>query len=218
MLAVGTLPLLVLEFRRDELTVADQRLLDIVNIIVLVAFGADYFVGLILTDDKRRYLRTEWINAVIVVTSILALIPSLGGFGAVRALRAARAFRGLAALARVLALGGLAARHGRQLLRRRAARLAAGLAGITWISAAVAFTMAEDVGRGRQHDSVVDAFWWSAATITTVGYGDVAPTTAVGRAAGVIAMVVGISTFAVVTARVAAFLVSDDDADETTAA
>ena len=56
-----------------------------------------------------------------------------------------------------------------------------------------------------------DALWWSAATITTVGYGDLTPVTFGGRVAGVALMVVGISTFAVITARVAAFLVVDDE-------
>jgi voltage-gated potassium channel len=60
-----------------------------------------------------------------------------------------------------------------------------------------------------------DALWWSSATITTVGYGDVAPVTTVGRLVGVVTMVVGISTFAIVTAKVAEFLVRADLSDRT---
>jgi len=37
-LAVGSLPLLLLELERTQLTTSDQRLLDIVNVTVLVAF------------------------------------------------------------------------------------------------------------------------------------------------------------------------------------
>jgi voltage-gated potassium channel len=75
---------------------------------------------------------------------------------------------------------------------------------------AVAFTLAEDVGANGIHPSFFDALWWSTATITTVGYGDIFPVTGVGRVAGGLTMVVGISTFAVVTAKVASFLVRDD--------
>ena len=92
-------------------------------------------------------------------------------------------------------------------------RLALGLAGFTWISSAVAFTLAEDVGDQARVHSFGDALWWSAATITTVGYGDIAPITFVGRVVGVFTMVVGISTFAVITAKVAEFLVRGDRSD-----
>ena len=97
-------------------------------------------------------------------------------------------------------------------MRRHAAGFALGVAGLTWLTSAVGFTMAEDVGAGGRLDSFFDALWWSSTTITTVGYGDVYPVTAAGRIIGVFTMVVGISTFAVVTAKVAEVLVRTRDA------
>jgi voltage-gated potassium channel len=95
-------------------------------------------------------------------------------------------------------------------LRKHAASLALGAAGLTWLTAAAAFTLVEDVGvNGRLH-SFFDGLWWATATITTVGYGDVFPITTAGRIIGGFTMVVGISTFAVVTAKVAEFLVRGD--------
>ena len=41
-LAVGSLPLLLLELARNDLTKADKTFLDVVNVIVLVAFAIDY--------------------------------------------------------------------------------------------------------------------------------------------------------------------------------
>jgi voltage-gated potassium channel len=209
-LAIGTLPLLLLELERSDLTRADRLFLDITNVVVLVVFAADYVVELALASDRVRYARHEWTSLLIVVSQALAVIPALAGLGVLRALRGARAARGVATVARVIAIGGSAATEGRSILRRRAASFALGMAGLTWLTSAVAFTLAEDVGDGGRIHSFFDALWWSSATITTVGYGDVYPVTAAGRIVGVFTMVVGVSAFAVVTARVAAFLTQDD--------
>ncbi len=81
---------------------------------------------------------------------------------------------------------------------------------MTWVSSAAAFTIAEDVGEGQRVHSFFDALWWAGATITTVGYGDIFPTTAVGRLIAGVTMVVGITTFGILTATLAAFLMRDD--------
>jgi voltage-gated potassium channel len=44
--------------------------------------------------------------------------------------------------------------------------------------------------------SIPETMWWGTATLTTVGYGDVVPVTALGRVLGVVVMFAGIATFA----------------------
>ena len=46
------------------------------------------------------------------------------------------------------------------------------------------------------------AVWWALQTVTTVGYGDVTPTTGLGRFIGGIEMVFGISLISLLTAAV----------------
>ena len=55
-----------------------------------------------------------------------------------------------------------------------------------------------------QHNfpSLGSAVWWALQTVTTVGYGDVVPTTAAGRVVGGIEMVLGVSFIAFLTAGV----------------
>jgi voltage-gated potassium channel len=51
-------------------------------------------------------------------------------------------------------------------------------------------------------ESVPDGLWWAVSTVTTVGYGDAFPTTAAGRVFAVVLMLVGVSLFGLIAARV----------------
>ena len=207
-LAVGSLPLLLLELVANRLPDNDQRFLLFVNIVVFFAFAVDYLVEFFITADKPRYVKSQWASLLIVISQFLALLPALGFLGI---LRASRALRVVGTVARVIGIGAASKERGRRFFKEKAASVAFGLAGFTLISSAVAFTIAEDVGDQRRIQSFFDALWWSAATITTVGYGDIYPVTAAGRVIAVFTMVVGISTLAVVTARIAQFLISNDN-------
>jgi voltage-gated potassium channel len=207
LLAVGSLPLLLLELVSERLNQTDQNFITAINVIVFIAFLIDYLVELRVTNNRTTYVRTQWASLFIVISQFLALLPALGFLGI---LRGARALRIAGTLIRVIGVGVASKEQGRKFFKAKAASLAFGMAGLTMITSAVAFTIAEDVGDGRRINSFFDALWWSAATITTVGYGDIYPVTAAGRIIAVFTMLVGISTLAVVTARIAQFLISVD--------
>jgi voltage-gated potassium channel len=208
LLAIGSLPLLLLEVVSNRLPNGDQRFLIAVNVVVFAAFAIDYLVELAVTHNKPKYMKSQWASLLIVISQFLALLPALGFLGI---LRGARALRVVGTISRVIGIGAASREQGRKFFKEKAASVAFGLSGFTLITSAVAFTIAEDVGDGRRIDSFFDALWWSAATITTVGYGDIYPITTAGRIIAVFTMVVGISTLAVVTARIAQFLISPDD-------
>ena len=55
-----------------------------------------------------------------------------------------------------------------------------------------------------------DALWWSAVTVTTVGYGDRFPVTSGGRIIAIILMVTGIGLFGAFTALFATFILTPE--------
>jgi len=50
--------------------------------------------------------------------------------------------------------------------------------------------------------------WWATETVTTVGYGDVVPTSVAGRFVGVVLMLVGVSFIPVLASVIVSVLVS----------
>jgi len=56
----------------------------------------------------------------------------------------------------------------------------------------------------RGFSSIPAAGWWAAQTLTSVGYGDLVPTTALGQSLAVFAMFLGIATFAIPIAIIGA--------------
>ncbi len=54
----------------------------------------------------------------------------------------------------------------------------------------------ENPGQPDAFSSIPASLWWGVATLTTVGYGDIVPLTALGKALGMIIAVLGIGLFA----------------------
>jgi voltage-gated potassium channel len=101
-----------------------------------------------------------------------------------------------------------------QLLRREDRSLHLKAAGgatvvllVVMLAGSWAVVAAEEGARRANLTSYPKALWWSVETATTVGYGDFYPVTWWGRIVGTVVMVVGITTYGMVTAALATWFV-----------
>ena len=149
-------------------------------------FAADYLVRIWLADHRWRYVTRHVLDLAVV------LLPML------RPLRLLR----LVALVRVLNRKATSGLHGRVAIYVGCS------AALVIFLAALAVLDAE---RGRPEsniESFPDALWWSATTVTTVGYGDRYPVTRDGRLVAIGLMLAGIALIGTVTAAIASWLVA----------
>jgi len=77
-------------------------------------------------------------------------------------------------------------------------------AGLILLVSATCLFLSEGEGQPEAFGSIPRALWWSVATLTTVGYGDVYPMTTIGRILGGITAITGIGIIAMPTGIIAA--------------
>jgi voltage-gated potassium channel len=166
--------------------------LDDVNWLIWGVFAFELALMTYLAPDRRRYLVTHWIDVLTVV------IPFL------RPLR----------IVWIIVLSARFWVEIRGAIRHRTLSVIGVTSVIAaWLAATLMY--AAEWGGDGPIQTYPDALWWAVSTITTVGYGDVYPKTPAGRGVAVVLMLVGISLFGLVTARVAAFFVGVSDQEGT---
>jgi voltage-gated potassium channel len=92
---------------------------------------------------------------------------------------------------------------GRELTARRAGTAIALVTLATTLAGGLLITIVDQ----KDFPTLGQGMWWAVQTVTTVGYGDVVPTTTEGRAIGTVVMVTGIGFLSVVTAAITATFV-----------
>jgi voltage-gated potassium channel len=80
-------------------------------------------------------------------------------------------------------------------------------AGLLVLNGATAVYLYERHASGSNIHTLGESVWWAITTVTTVGYGDYFPVTALGKIAASFIMSIGILTLAVVTAQVSSSFV-----------
>jgi voltage-gated potassium channel len=164
---------------------------DIGNMIIWLVFLAEVVAMLVVARDRRTWARSHWVDIAIVV-----LTPPFtqGVLNAIRFLRLVR-------IVRLFRLAPLM----RSLFTVDGVTYTALLAFLTVLAGAESFSVVEDT-------SCWHGIYWALSTMTTVGYGDLSPTTTSGQAIAIVVMLVGIGFVAVVTGAIAQRFTGDRQA------
>lgn len=205
-LALAIIPSILLDDLSHE---GFHRWAEALNWIVWLAFCGELIVKAWLSHDARSFFRHAWLDLLIVVFSPPFLGPEyLQGFRAIRAFRSVRVLRTLRIL-RVLAVAGIALESAKDVLQKRRFHYVVLITVVIVTIGALAIYGAEH-GHNPAIGSIGDAFWWSIVTATTVGYGDISPTTTEGRLIAITLMLVGIGFIGVFTATIASLILDTD--------
>ena len=179
-------------------------------------FCADY-VARMVYEGKGRRLRYAFEMAnlfdVLVIVSP-ALVPlGVTSLGLVRIVRVVKVLWTAATTGRDT--GSFL----RKLVTKQNVRYALNLAIVVSVLAFVVVHSFETTSRtavpsgssGQQMTSMLDAGWWLAQTVTSVGYGDIVVRTEVARLFGIILMATGVIALSLTTAWVASIFIGKDD-------
>jgi voltage-gated potassium channel len=160
-------------------------------------FTLEYVLRLVSVERPLRYARSLFglIDLIAILPTYLSVVvPGAQSLLVVRLLRLLRVFRVLKLAeylreSRILVLA----------MRASGRKIAVFLLVVVTIVVIVGSLMYVIEGEEHGFTSIPISIYWAVVTLTTVGYGDLAPATALGRALAVVLMLTGYGIIAVPT-------------------
>jgi voltage-gated potassium channel len=174
-----------------------------------VIFTLEYAVRIIIVRNKFKYIFSFY--GIIDLLAILPTYISLFFAGyqyllVIRILRLLRIFR-ILKLYRFIGASSFLVESLKDSRHKIAVFLSAVMAIVVVMGAAMYLIEGPESG----FNSIPESIYWAIITLTTVGYGDITPVTALGKALASVVMILGYSIIAVPTGIITAELTSKKD-------
>ncbi|MET1080570.1 MAG: ion transporter [Pseudomonas sp.] len=203
--------LLTMVETEDSVRLGHEGLFDSINLIFNALFLAEYLIRLWVCVENPKYQgpllgRLRYALTPAALIDLLAIVPSLliptvNETLLLRIFRVLRILR-LARLGRFTHALGLVSAALRE--RRFELLLTLMAAAFLLVLTSTLLYLVEGGVQPEAFGSIPRAMWWSIATLTTVGYGDVYPITALGRTLAALTAITGIGLIAMPTGILAA--------------
>ena len=184
-----------------EMIDLDNPPYNIIDLLLWGVFVVDYGWRFFLSKEKWRFI----IGNIFDLLSILPLNAIFTVFRLGRIFRLARLTKllKLTRLLRIVGLTGKLEKKVSKLLRTN------GLLYILYFNFFIVL-LGSSILSVVEEKSFSDSLWWSLVTVTTVGYGDIVPTSIFGKWLAVLLMLVGIGTIGMLTSALTNFFVKDN--------
>lgn len=189
-----------------------QTTLNIIEKISVAIFTAEYVLrvwtaDILFSEKSPVRARAKYIFSPMAVIDLLAILPFYLPMFISIDLRALRSLR-LVRLLRLFKLNRYttALTTIATVFRRKAAQLISSLfvVGLLMLIASLIMFNIEHDAQPEAFNNVFQALWWSVATLTTVGYGDIYPVTVPGKILSTVIALLGIGLVAVPTGIITA--------------
>ena len=190
------------------------RQLRIIEWTVTLLFTVEYVMRLLAVRRPWNYA-TSFLGIVdllaVLPTYLSLLFAGTHSLAVIRALRLLRIFRIFKLHRYVGEISSLL-----NAIRASAAKITVFLLTVMTLSLILGTAMYVIEGPASGFTSIPRGMYWAVVTVTTVGYGDIAPRTIFGQAIAAAAMVIGYSMIIIPTAIFSMELVRADRRDTTT--
>lgn len=166
-----------------------------IGIAITILFIADYFLRIMIARDKKKFFKEN-------ICDFIAIIPFNLLFKVFRILNVLKILR----LLRLLKLARLSAYFVRLYKRIKFFFEINGLKYLVLVNL-LCILLGGFTIHFAEGMSFFDGIWWSFVTATTVGYGDISPSTPAGRTVAAILMIVGIGLIGSLTSTITALFI-----------
>lgn len=201
---LAMIPVLIIE--RDATSDSWRTFALVANWGIWAIFAAELLFVLAVAQRTWAALRAHWLDAAIVMVTIPLYGALLSSLRLVRLVRLLRLVRAGVVIGRAL-----------QAEKRLTSASTFRFISLATIFLVVVAGAVQTTVNEGEFNSFWDGIWWAVVTVTTVGYGDLYPTTVVGRLVGILLMIAGIGFLAVLTATIASLFIKAERSEETVA-